>query len=221
MKIGYFSESPADQAALAVITEGILGQPPEPINMDLQAHGVTCVFNALDGVIRGVHYNSDADALIVVVDCDDTELHSPAHDSPATNNERCRYCQIRKIVTQARSQLKPVAGKSILKIAIGLTVPAIEAWYLVGKNHEVGEAAWLVGCASNKRPFTRQQLKQEVYGTERPSLELETESAVREASRLIGNIAAIETAFPVGFGLMAQETRSWIAQAVASSSAGS
>ena len=40
MKIGYYCESPADQATLAVFTQGILGQPPEPINMDLEAHSV-------------------------------------------------------------------------------------------------------------------------------------------------------------------------------------
>ncbi len=45
MKIGYFCESPADQAALAVFVEGLLGQPPEPVdNMDdLQGRGVTGV----------------------------------------------------------------------------------------------------------------------------------------------------------------------------------
>ena len=39
MKVGYYCESPADQAAMAVFTKGILGEPPEPINMDLEAHG--------------------------------------------------------------------------------------------------------------------------------------------------------------------------------------
>ena len=58
MKIGYFCESPADQAALAVFVEGLLGQPPEPVdNMDdLQGRGVTGVLGALDGVFRGVYY---------------------------------------------------------------------------------------------------------------------------------------------------------------------
>ena len=65
MKIGFYGESPADQAALAVFTEGILGEPPEPINMDLEAHGVTGILTALDGVFRGVHYNSDAEGVVV------------------------------------------------------------------------------------------------------------------------------------------------------------
>ena len=97
-------------------------------------------------------------------------------------------------------------------MAIGLTVPAIEAWYLVGKEHQVGEAAWIVGLAAGKRPFTRPHLKKLVYGTDRPSLELETECAVKEARRIIRDMKAIETNFPIGFGLMAQEIRSWAAR---------
>ncbi len=211
MKIGFYCESPADQAALAVFTEGILGAPLEPINMDLQATGVTGILSSLDGVYRGIHYNSDAEGLIIAVDCDDTKLHDPTHDE-AGGDEDCRLCQIRKIVARARKQLKPRPGKPVLKLAIGLAVPAIEAWYLVERNKQVGEAAWKSGLAAGKPPFTRPQLKQLVYGTDRPSIEHETECAVREARRLIGNISAIETAFPVGFGLMAKEIRSWTAK---------
>jgi hypothetical protein len=145
MKIGYYCESPADQAAMAVFVEGILGEPPEPISMDLEAHGVTGVFRGLDGVVRGVHYNSDAAGLVVVVDCDDDHIHRPDHDAVPGGDADCRLCKARGIIAKAQRQLKPRQGRSGLKVAVGLTVPTIEAWYLVGKNHEVGEAAWLVG----------------------------------------------------------------------------
>lgn len=49
MKIGFYGESLADQAALAVFTEGPLGKPPEPINRDLKGHGVTSCLMALSG----------------------------------------------------------------------------------------------------------------------------------------------------------------------------
>src|SRR5438445_8788821 len=160
MKIGYYCESPADRAAMAIFTEGIRGKPQEPINMDLEAHSVPGFCSALDGVFRGVHYNSDAAGLVVVVDCDDTDLHQPAHDTSGGGGERCRLCQARKIIAQAQKQLKPRQGRPALKVAIGLAVPAIEAWYLVGKSPQVGEAAWITGCAANERPFTRPQLKQ-------------------------------------------------------------
>jgi hypothetical protein len=206
MKIGFYCESRADQAAMAVFAEGILGEPPEPISMDLEAHGVTSVFSGLDGVVRGVHYNSDADGLVVVVDCDDAEIHSATHDANPGGDPRCRLCKARNIIARAQGQLK---GRPPLKVAIGLAVPAIEAWYLVGKNHQVGEAAWLVGLANRRPPFTRPKLKELVYGTVRPSLELEVDRAVNEARRIIKDIGALEAAFPVGFGLMAQQIRSW------------
>jgi hypothetical protein len=209
MKIGYYSESRADQAALAVFTEGILGESPEPINMDVEGHGVTAVLNALDRVILGLHYHSDAEGLVVVVDCDDSELHTVEHEKPSGAADDCRFCQIRKKVARAMNRLNPIQPKPLLKVAVGLAVPAIEAWFLVGKNHKVGEAAWIAGCVANKRPFTRDQLKQEVYGTEHSDLNLKTECAMKEARRIIANMAAIETAFPIGFGLMSREIKSW------------
>jgi hypothetical protein len=212
MKVGYFCESPADRAALSVFTEGILGQAPEPINMDLEAHSVPGFFKALDGVFRGVHYNSDAEALVIVVDSDKSELHEASHDAPGSAVEKCRFCQIHKIISTAQGQLKARRGRPPLKVAIGVAVPAIEAWYLAGKDHEVGEHAWKVGVNSGRPPFTIPNLKQLVYGTDRPSLELETSRAVEEAQQIIQKIDAIETAFPIGFGLMAAEIRSWISR---------
>ena len=158
-------------------------------------------------MFRGLHYNSDAQALVVVIDCDDTELHELTHDPIVATG--CRLCRARQIIAQARKQLRPVLGKPELKVAIGLTVPAIEAWYLVGKNHEVGEAAWRAALKDGRRLFTRPQLKNLVYGTDRPSLEYETECAVREARRIAANVQQIESAFPAGFGSMATDIRSW------------
>ena len=209
MKIVFFGESPADQAALIVFTEGILGELPEPVDMDLEGHGVTGVLSALGGVFRGIYYNSDAEGLVVVVDSDDTELHDSDHDKSGQSREGCRLCQVRNSIAQARKHLRARPSGGALKVAIGLAVPAIEAWYLVGKEHQVGEAAWRTGLAANRPPFTRPDLKKMVYGTDRPSLELQTECATKEAQRIINNINAIETAFPIGFGLMASEIRSW------------
>ncbi len=209
MKIGYYCESPADRAALRIFTEGILGEVPKPIYEAPEARSVPSFSNALDVVIRGVHFNSDAEGLVMVVDCDDTEMHSTSHDADPRGAEDCRFCRIRNIVAHTRNRLRPRNMMPPLKVAIGLTVPAIEAWYLVGKNHQVGEAAWKVGLDAGRQPFSKQQLKQLVYGTGRPSLELATQCAVTEARRIIQNLSAIETAFPIGFGLMAQEIRSW------------
>jgi hypothetical protein len=167
---------------------------------------VTGVLKGLDGVIRGVHYNSDAEGLVVVVDCDNTELHDRAHDMLPQGSARCRFCQIKNAIARARAQLKPREHRPELKVAIGLAVPAIEAWYLVGTTHRVGEALWL---ASVEGRIPRARLKQLIYGTDRPSLEYETKCAVENVRRIIADVRAIEVAFPIGFGLMAEEIRSW------------
>lgn len=213
MRIGFYSESPADQAALAVFAEGILGVPPEPISMkDLAGRGVGSVFKALDGVYRGVYYNSDAEAFVVVVDCDDTEMHSETHEAGESASQSCRYCTMRKIINRAKNQMRRVVGRPDLKVAIGLAVPSIEAWYLCGKNPGVGEAAWRAGVESGRQPFTRPQLKKLVYGTDRPGLELETERACEEAKRICNDLSRIEAAFPIGFAYMAAEIRTWMRQ---------
>ena len=168
MKIGFYCESPADQAALAVFVEGILGEPPEPINMDIEGHGVTGVLSTLDGVIRGVYYNSDADGLVIVVGGERHRIAQQRNLRCCKLAERCRMCQLRKIIAGPESVEGHTRAYCLEGVAVGLTVPAIEAWYLVGKNHEVGEA--LLDCPvvrRNRRPFTS-QLKQEIYGTERP-----------------------------------------------------
>ncbi len=142
--------------------------------------------------------------------CDNTELHERDHDRPEIAADSCRFCRVRKIMAKAQHQLKPRQGRQALKVAIGLAVPTIEAWYLVGRHHEVGEAAWRASLPTTQRPFTRSALKKLVYGTDRPSLELETTCAVSEARRIMGDIKRLEDAFPAGFGLMAQAIRSWM-----------
>jgi hypothetical protein len=211
MKIGFYTESSADQAALAVFAEGIIGGPPEPIHMSLEAHGVIDVLRGLDGVFRGVYYRTDAEGFVVVVDCDDSELHDSTHDASGRSHENRRFCLVGETLAQTRKTLRPVAGRRPIKVAVGLAVPAIEAWYLVGREHQVGEAAWRVGLDAGRPPFTRPKLKELVYGTSIPSVERATECAVKEARRIIGNLKAIEDAFPVGFGLMAKAIRSWAA----------
>lgn len=208
MKIAILSESPVDQAALAIFAEGLLGEKPEPINVNLQARSIPAIFSSLAGDFLALHYNSDAEALIVVVDCDEKALHREDHVSQKDQGD-CRYCRIREIIDRTRNPLKPRPGQPELLVAIGLTVPSIEAWYLAGKNHEVGESRWQIGIDSRKPPFTKRDLKNRVYGTDRPPLSLAIPKAEAEARRIIANISMIETAFPIGFGLMANEIRSW------------
>jgi hypothetical protein len=63
--------------------------------------------------------------------------------------------------------------------------------------------------ASRKFPYTKASLKTLVYGTDRPSLQLETERATAAARRLAGSLDEVIDRFPNGFGPLASEIRSW------------
>jgi hypothetical protein len=156
-----------------------------------------------------LHYQTEAEALVVVIDSDFTPIHDPVHEQPSQANAECRLCIMRQIVARTRGILRPIPGRSSLQVGLGLTVPAVEAWYRCGRDRAVSEAAWLVGLKGGPFPYTKPQLKQAVYGTDRPSLEWETQCAIREAKRLAQDLRTLENFFPNGFGTLAREIRTW------------
>jgi len=208
MKVAFLSESPADKAALTVLVGAILERPIEVPNIDPDARSLPSLFNQIGPVVRALHFGSDAEALVVVVDGDESAPHDISHVS-SKEQSSCHFCKLIEEVAQARKRLRKRDGQQDLKIALGVAVPAIEAWYLVGKNHEVGEARWLQGINSKEPPFDKRAIKKEVYATERPSLELEIKIATDECRRLAGDVGRIVSAFPIGFGLLSDEIQSW------------
>ncbi len=197
MKVAILSESSADEAALRILVEAALsrsitlGGGPQ-----IRSRGWPSVRNGLRTVIRHLHYQTDSVGLALVVDSDDTSVHEPAHE--ATHNPRCRLCELRLEIDATLNELKPVAGRAVLKVAVGLAVPAIEAWLLCGKQVNVSEAAWLQGQRAPPRPYEKNWLKSEVYGTDRPSRSLQTERAVAEVSRLAKDLSPLRRQFPGG-----------------------
>jgi hypothetical protein len=105
--------------------------------------------------------------------------------------------------------LPPAHGRARVLRAVGVCVPAIEAWLLCGRDTSITELAWIDGQASGQLPYTRRELKWKVYGTERPSLEHEIKRAVQEVSRHHGDVRRLENDFPNGFGAMARDLRGW------------
>ena len=71
-----------------------------------------------------------------------------------------------------------------MRLGIGVATPAIEAWYATGLDPHVNEAAWAHAMRDKKFPYTKLSLKKLIYGTERPSIELETEHARAAAIRV-------------------------------------
>ncbi len=213
MKVAIFGESSADEAAVRVLVDGLLGERTEtPSSVPpIRSRGWGAVLRDLPMVLRHLHYQSDADALVVVLDSDRSPVHRQAECQSARPAKKCRLCQTAAILARAQETLarRPVYGP--LKTALGLAVPQIEAWYLAGADLHVSEAAWIAGSPPGKWPYTSDALKTAVYGTNQPPLELETRRAEEEATRIVreGKLPLLEQLFPGGFGALAADVRGW------------
>jgi hypothetical protein len=209
VKIAYYAESPADQAALTILTEAVLGRKTESIKHDGWRHrGWPTVKTVLPSVLKEVHYHTDAEGLALIVDSNGTPPHSSAHEPPNAPASACRLCQLRSIADKVQRQVRP-SNRQPLKIALGLAVPAIEAWLLCGVDPHVTEAAWVNGLKDASMPYTKGSLKHQLYGPSRPSLSIEMEVMKMAASRLATDLSPLERLFRDGFGALCKSLRSW------------
>ncbi|MBI4850680.1 MAG: hypothetical protein HY819_02520 [Acidobacteria bacterium] len=97
----------------------------------------------------------------------------------------------------------------MIKMAVGLAVPAIEAWYRCGLDGQVNEASWIRALNEKKLPYTKAKLKKDAYGSDRAGIALMTKCAIEAANRLASDLSEIETLFPDGFGSFARDVRGW------------
>lgn len=206
MKVAILSESPADEAALRVLVDAILGVATEaPTGFGLRApRGWPGVLKSLPAAVAALHYNSDAFGLVVVADSDGSAFSA---EPPVSE----RLTQIRARLRRGRNPLGPRAAPHPLHIAAGLAVPAIEAWYLCGLADNVGESNWARQLlAGAHAPTEIKKLKRLVYGTTRPNLPLETKRA-RRALRDVARerLDLLTQQFPLGFGALLHDLRRW------------
>lgn len=209
MNIALLSESPADEAALRVLVGYVLGGRFNRVAPTLRARGWPSVELVLPAILRHLHFNTNADGLVVVVDSDDSPVHTTEHEAPGYHHPYCRICRLRTVFRRVTKNLPPAQGRDRVLRAVGLCVPALEAWLLCGRDTSITEAAWTNGQAAGRPPYTRRELKWRVYGTERPSLPHEIRRAVQEVSRHQGDVRRMENDFPQGFGSLARDLRSW------------
>lgn len=212
MKVAYFAESSADRAALTILTEAILGKATEEIDhAGLQRRGCPTVRTVLPAVLRQLHYHTNAEGFVLVVDSNGSPTHVPEHEQPGQPERQCRLCQLQRIVREVMEQVRPRTHLPPLKIALGLAVPTIEAWLLCKEDSHVTEAAWINGLKDlrGRMPYTKGELKKQLYGTSHPSLAIETEAMMASAIRLSKNFPLLENLFPNGFGPFIRELRKW------------
>lgn len=208
LRLALLGESLVDESALAILTEAVLGAPFIRVQPNLRARGWPSVLQILPAIARHLHFNTDADGLVVLVDADDTEVHTAAHEAPGYFHPRCRLCQLRAAFRRATKNLPPARGRPRVLRAMGLAVPAAEAWYLCGQEPAVGEDNWLIGRETGRPPYTRRELKYRVYGTERPNLQQAVACASAAARRHARDLRRLENDFP-GFAALAADLRSW------------
>ena len=206
MKLALLSESPADEAALQILVEGVLQRPVERIRPSLRARGWPHVLQVLPAVVRHLHFHTSAEYLVVVADADDSIVHEGSHEAENYLHPRCRLCLLRSAFRKATRNLPPAQGRHRVLRAIGVAVPAVEAWYLCGRDDRVTEEAWTEGLRRGRPPYSRAQLKWRVYGTDRPSLVAETARAEAEARRHQPDLRRLEHDFP-GFAVLAADLR--------------
>ncbi|WP_221030080.1 hypothetical protein [Actomonas aquatica] len=207
MKVALLSESPADEAAIAVLVETVLGQRIQRVRPALRARGWPNVRQVLPAVVRHLHFRTDAELLVVVADADDSVVHTSEHD----HHPGCRVCQLRAVFRKATKNLPPARGRDRVLRGVGIAVPAMEGWYLCGSDETVTEEAWIAGQETARQPFSRAELKERVYGTSRPTLALETEKAVAAVRRMGGDLRRLEHEFP-GFAVLANDLRAALAE---------
>lgn len=209
MRVAVLSESPADEVAISILVSGILGQAIEPVqHVPLRTRGWPSVLKVLPVVLSQLHYYTNAEACVVVVDSDDSPPHRPDHED-RDGEPKCRLCQLRFIAGQTLTKLSARAQGETLKVGLGLAVPSIEAWYQAGIDQRVNEAAWLRHLQRQAVGYDRLSLKRAVYATERPSIDLETSYATIAAQRLSADLNLLEQLFPHGFGSLMRDVRGW------------
>ena len=213
MKIAVLSESSADEAAISVLIEGLLGINVERVPMPApKTRGWQGVLFGVDPALRYLHYRTDVDALVVTLDSDLSTVHRREHEEPGSDDAGCRLCCLRRTIALVQGSLRQRQGCGPIKVALGLAVPAIEAWCLCGTDPHITESAWIQSMLSNRPPYTKKELKQRLYGSIDPILAIETSYLVEQASLLVTQkqLPLLEKLFPIGFGSLANDVRSWL-----------
>jgi len=213
MRVAVLSESAADEAAIRILIDGLLGSPTQAVGLpSLRTRGWPAVLQVIPAVLSHLHYQTHADAFVVVVDANHSPMHQATHEQPGGIECTCRLCQLRERVAQTQSRLRSVPERQpqIIQTAIGIAVPAIEAWYRCAVDPHVSESTWVQNLQAGTYAHIKNRLKQDVYGTERPPLELEIQRASEHTHHLAPHLSMLEDLFPIGFGALAHDVRRWL-----------
>src|SRR5256885_8976684 len=77
----------------------------------LRARGWPSVELVLPAILRHLHFNTRADGLVVVVDSDDSVVHTVEHEAPGYFHPYCRVCRLRSVFRRTIKHLPPAQGR--------------------------------------------------------------------------------------------------------------
>ena len=211
MKITIFSESPNDEAVVRILVESILDEEIEevPPPNQFRSRGIDFFLNLIPAVIKAAYYNTESEAIVLVCDSNDKPVHIPEHEEKDNKDSlKCRFCIVKRKVTETLDSLTVKPNGKMIKVAIGVAVPAIEAWLVCGKKLDVSEGKWIDKQNGKKVSYNKASLKQKIYG-ERSFKTKRIEIGIEEAKRLTKNLELLEEKFPQGFGNLSKEIKTW------------
>ena len=211
MKVAILSESEADEAGIRILCEAILQSPIELLEpVRVRHRGWTGAFKNLPATFMALHwYHPDADGLIAVLDSDDTPTHNQTHEEAGWNDPDCHSCELHRVILNLRNSL-PARQPRPLKVAIGVAMPAIEAWYQCGIDPHSTEARFARERQDHPNLYhLRRELKTKSYGVFPASEDLARRKAIEHCRRLTESLDGLERLFPAGFGMLARDLRRW------------
>jgi hypothetical protein len=207
MKIAVVSESSADEAAVKILIDAILGTESTLIPLRTRPNGWPSVLNLIPNIIAGLYYGTEAEALVVVVDSDDSPIHEQIHDMPGPPNLDCRLCKLRITTQSELAKTQPMLNRIPLKTALGLAVPAIEAWYRCGLDAHVTEFEWNRKLRGERLTYDKRSLKLSAYGAY-PVTNFEKHRIARAAAQRLATVLdELQRQFPCGFGALLTDLR--------------
>lgn len=209
MRIAVLCESTSDEAGLRILIEAILGHEATFARHRFRSRGWPSVYNLLAPLIRHLYYNTDTGALAIVADSDDSPAHQLDHEPRLAAARGCRFCELQLHAESVLHGLRRPRDRQPLRLAIGVAVPALEAWYARGMG-ENSEEYWQRKLTENGHLRTnRLELKRKVYGTGKPTRRVQWERAKAAATVAAQDLDQLERLFPAGFGTFAHAVRAW------------
>jgi hypothetical protein len=207
--LAVLTEAPTDDAVAFEIVAALRAEPIRLVEeIAPRVRGWPGVQNQLPGFIRRLYYHTEADALAVLVDADLTVVHSAGHTADAPVRD-CRLCELQVVARESLARLAPVSGRRPLRIAIGVPVPALEAWLLAGRDGRASEAAWAQARGDRRYWHLKGALKDAAYGGRHLA-----EVVMAERARTLIRITlrdgdVLRQSFPGGFGPFADAIVGW------------